>query len=1294
MKTRNLFSKLIAGVLAAIMLLSLVPVVASAEQSDLSAMAESNLDNLVLNKTVELQADGTYTITLEAYAKGQVSITSVQQVVPTDIILVLDQSGSMVTEMEQVHEGYTVTEMPTNAQLANTRNYYYYKVGDEYFRLTATQEITEKHSGYFDAAGNEYSADQVSDQWVGSNGKTYTAPDYVTSTLQTWTRQRPDNKYQYVNDADTSKAAEAGNNNNSAQRNLRNYVQDNISSAYTVEFEGGNRDGYVAASFLEVTYQENRKAHYVYSYTDGNGNVVVLGYSGDATWDNIDNETANLDASVYAQNTSTGTRKSALQHAAYEFVDMIQENAAYNGVDHRVAIVGFASDSYNGSNYDYYYANSELFIGATQYNYAAGGEDSTYNSNGNLASDHYHEALQSVNTSEGYNNLYASIGALDARGGTHPEIGFEMANGILEAAKDDTYTKPDGTQGKRPCVIIFLTDGQPGDSGFDNSVATSTKTAAQTSVTSYGATIYTIAVLDDEDLTNNMVTFLNDVTTGSVVDGDEYEFTLAQNASKLHDFFGHIEGVTEDYTTTVTLSENAFIVDRISEYFYIPDDFVCDPYLEKGSTTNVTIAYAPHLGHETFGDPVLLTKESGVTAHITYGQFDGKIHGVTVQDHKFLSEENMVTTSYDDEGDISCSGNKIVVTITGVLAKDEAASNTLIYTNHETSGVWDGTDETGYACVKPFPMPITLIERHMYVLDYAQEAELPVFDMGENQGTALRLDAYYTENGSAEENYIFNQVGAEDTAYKGTYGNAQIVAGELIYTPTTMKWDGYDTFYALGTAQHSGDTEPHYVWTKVSVMPANNVYYEDTFITTGTETETQNSTVGITYTGNWDEVLSENVNTNTETPDDGVQGWIGALEEETGDTDGSIHMADTKGSTATFSFTGTGFEVYSRTNMTSGKVLARVTWTEYRETDYDANGNGTIDDGEAMGDAYTRNYLLYVDTSSASGEYYQIPTLWFDGTEHREYTVTLIVQSDASEGSYSYCIDGIRIYNPLSPDVKNDPVVDEAYGDEVNAMFVNVRDMLLDQNSFADGVESVDGLVFIDKVTSEQAEEAESTDSGTPVEATNQIGLYEDYGPKNEVYIAPGHAIAFRVDTATGATFHVGLKSIEGESLTVKVSGGDVAKEIQLAHTGDMYYVVTPDANGYIVIENTSTSGGVLSVTNLKVLDPAANSEAVFSMRSSSVGEMLMAVDAFDVMAVAAYDAEPEAPSVSETPVEPELPAEPETPENQPNLDIEVPDETETEEDSQAAEQQEKIEAAKRFVSRLFSGFYKLFSNK
>ena len=59
------------------------------------AYATADDKGMEISKTATATKDGSYTITLEAYATGEKFISEVTEDVPTDIILVLDQSGSM-----------------------------------------------------------------------------------------------------------------------------------------------------------------------------------------------------------------------------------------------------------------------------------------------------------------------------------------------------------------------------------------------------------------------------------------------------------------------------------------------------------------------------------------------------------------------------------------------------------------------------------------------------------------------------------------------------------------------------------------------------------------------------------------------------------------------------------------------------------------------------------------------------------------------------------------------------------------------------------------------------------------------------------------------------------------------------------------------------------------------------------------------------------------------------------------------------------------------------------------------
>lgn len=84
-----------------------------------------------------------------------------------------------------------------------------------------------------------------------------------------------------------------------------------------------------------------------------------------------------------------------------------------------------------------------------------------------------------------------------------------------------------------------------------------------------------------------------------------------------------------------------------------------------------------------------------------------------------------------------------------------------------------------------------------------------------------------------------------------------------------------------------------------------------------------------------------------------------------------------------------------------------------------------------------------------------------------------------------------------------------------------------------------------------------------------------DNGPKNELYLAPGESLLFKVGNVTGKNVQVGLKKLHGDSVTCTVN----SKE-HTVYSTDMFYKVEMDGE-MVTITNNST--GILSVTELKV---------------------------------------------------------------------------------------------------------------
>lgn len=96
---------------------------------------ESGSDSgMVISKTATANDSGSYTITLEAYATGSKIISEVTEDIPTDIVLVLDQSGSMADCLvcgKEINQGST-HNIYTETTSIDTRSSYYIKNDNRY----------------------------------------------------------------------------------------------------------------------------------------------------------------------------------------------------------------------------------------------------------------------------------------------------------------------------------------------------------------------------------------------------------------------------------------------------------------------------------------------------------------------------------------------------------------------------------------------------------------------------------------------------------------------------------------------------------------------------------------------------------------------------------------------------------------------------------------------------------------------------------------------------------------------------------------------------------------------------------------------------------------------------------------------------------------------------------------------------------------------------------------------------------------------------------------------------------
>lgn len=363
----------------------------------------------------------------------------------------------------------------------------------------------------------------------------------------------------------------------------------------------------------------------------------------------------------------------------------------------------------------------------------------------------------------------------------------------------------------------------------------------------------------------------------------------------------------------------------------------------------------------------------------------------------------------------------------------------------------------------------------------------------------------------------------------------------------------------------------------LTVIPATSVYYEDSFATftnvDGTKNVAQVDNAG---KGIWTKVTDGTTQTNVNqaleelggtTNTKNVYGYDPAYADSSKFSMGSATKvtvaADTykegktQWPTATFTFTGTGFDVISLTDNTSGAIFVDV----YK---------GTATSGDSVKSYAVNNYYSYkqnengqwVVSKDGNNALYQIPVMKVSGLDYGEYTAVIRVAyssffDQTTKNEYNFWLDAIRVYDPMGKDNATYEQDNEGY-----PQYIKLHDELVKTGSSIDA--KLGATVFIDGA-------AEAT-----------IAQYKNYGPNNEVYLANGQAITFKIPAnANIASIQIGAKAPNGTA-KMTVTGTDDPKEISSAT--EMYYKVNVDATAadkVVAIANKGT--GILSLTNLKI---------------------------------------------------------------------------------------------------------------
>lgn len=438
-----------------------------------------------------------------------------------------------------------------------------------------------------------------------------------------------------------------------------------------------------------------------------------------------------------------------------------------------------------------------------------------------------------------------------------------------------------------------------------------------------------------------------------------------------------------------------------------------------------------------------------------------------------------------------------------------------------------------------------------------------------------------------------------EVANKTSFASITTDASKNITYSLNKMIDQMDTFSVQYTGQiknDQGTPQRGTVKYTLTIIPASNVYYEDSLAAftngKGVAENAKWSTVG-----NNDQTTTEDGGSDVyqalqRLGDKAIYGYDTAYNSSSMLSMGTAHKVtvtsemlakweknDTTSAwpTASFTFTGTGFDVISLTDNTSGAILVKVT------------GAG------ADNSAYSKNYLVnnyygykpvtnddgsiswVVSDSKEPNALYQIPVMKVD-VPYGAYNVTIQVFYNqifdkTGNTQYNFWLDAIRVYNPMGENGNSYYTQDN----EGYPQYIKLHDALADGTAKPDG--KTDKMVFID--------------GGS----TADIATYANYGPNNEVYLMKGQAITFKIpQNANVDSIQIGAKAPDGKAnMVVKDGTGAERKNQELNTATEMYYEIST-TSGQFTISNTGD--GILSLTNLKITyktKPAENEKVTLA---------------------------------------------------------------------------------------------------
>lgn len=534
MKRRKALSLLLS---LAIVLSLVLPVTTAFAADGDTDEGETKTSGLNINKTAVYDAKtGTYTIMLEAYATGESATTTVKQDVPTDVILLLDTSGSMGSRMSTIsYRAYTDTR---NSNFHSHRHNggdanLWYKDGNKYYSVSVQTKQEPTYTPLGNLVNYEVNYDTY---WWGS----LTEDCYYYYANSLYEKVGEDYKPVTVTRSDWGR--------------VYTYTFSDGTTITSTGNDGTPNFGNHAPLYTKTV--DDSKTVYTYTYTDSNGVQQTIGTSVGAS-------TSFTETTLYSRQTSSSnkTRLEALQIAVNGFVQSVAEKSKGNDgvygtdddVNHRIAVVEFIDYATNLTN-----------------------------------------GLVDMDNANGLTTVTRAVNGLNAGGNTNPSTALDMANDIFASNPVDS-----GKRNRVVILFTDGYPAGEGTDDIDYGWCDNAISRANTSKNTHKATVYTVGIFDganpDSDIDTNF-SYNSTGTTQQLVAANRYMhytssnypnaqslqnggsrtgsgyYLSAADMDTLNSIFQQISNNIETGGSSTTLTDSTVIRDIVAQAFTMPEN--------------------------------------------------------------------------------------------------------------------------------------------------------------------------------------------------------------------------------------------------------------------------------------------------------------------------------------------------------------------------------------------------------------------------------------------------------------------------------------------------------------------------------------------------------------------------------------------------------------------------------------------------------------------------------------------------------------------------------------------------